>query len=153
MLLTPWLWVYWPRRSVALDGQHREFVTKEFSNFVPPSARIRRNCGMCFTEAASMSSVFNRMKLGRSSSGSGTELPAELLAELAAGLEAAACEKAKERSEELEGRPEGSALSSLCPDGEPQAFSRHAASASSAAMAVLAVDCPLKVPPETDCLC
>src|SRR5215208_724372 len=41
-----WLWVYWPRRMVALEGQHRALVTKAFSKVVPFSIRDLR-LGMC----------------------------------------------------------------------------------------------------------
>src|SRR5215212_7266416 len=39
---TPWLWAYWPRRVLALEGQHRERVTHALVNFTP--WLVRRFC-------------------------------------------------------------------------------------------------------------
>src|SRR5918998_3104486 len=43
-----WLWVYWPRKMVALEGQHKEFVANAFSKVVPSSINALR-LGMCFS--------------------------------------------------------------------------------------------------------
>jgi hypothetical protein len=37
-----WLWAYWPRKMVALEGQHKGSVTKAFSKVVPSDASSRR---------------------------------------------------------------------------------------------------------------
>src|SRR5215204_3286463 len=50
-----WLWVYWPRRMVALLGQQRELVTNALSKVVPFSINARR-LGMCFSVSAFTSS-------------------------------------------------------------------------------------------------
>src|SRR4028118_1293678 len=74
LLRTWWLCTYWPRRGVALEGQHRELVTNEFSKVVPPSIISSRRLGMYFRSPAAASSVRIRMTFGRSgssSSGSG----------------------------------------------------------------------------------
>jgi hypothetical protein len=42
LVRVPWLWVYWPRRMVARDGQQTGSVTKAFSNVVPLAASFRR---------------------------------------------------------------------------------------------------------------
>src|SRR5215211_8646761 len=42
-----WLGVYWPRRMVALLGQHRELVTNALSKVVPLSMSSDFKLGMC----------------------------------------------------------------------------------------------------------
>src|SRR5215207_2038194 len=42
-----WLWVYWPRRMVALLGQQRELVTNALSKVVPLSMSSDFRLGMC----------------------------------------------------------------------------------------------------------
>src|SRR5215211_1983789 len=61
---TWWLWVYWPRRMVALEGQQSERVTHGLVNSTPWSARRLWVLGMylrlrsrCFMSSARM----NRM--------------------------------------------------------------------------------------------
>src|SRR5215204_2415960 len=69
LLRISWLWVYWPRRMVALLGQHRELVTKALSKVVPLSMSSDSRLGMCrsargFRSFTARSSVRIRITLG-----------------------------------------------------------------------------------------
>src|ERR671912_2382509 len=64
-----WLWVYWPRRMVALEGQHRELVTNAFSKVVPLSISSDFRLGRCrsargFKSFTARSSVRIRITFG-----------------------------------------------------------------------------------------
>src|SRR5215213_7203186 len=64
-----WLWVYWPRKMVALLGQHKELLTKDSSNVVPLSMSSFFRLGMClsafrFRSAEVRSSVRMRITFG-----------------------------------------------------------------------------------------
>src|SRR5215208_1398148 len=63
-----WLWVYWPRRMVALEGQHKALVAKALSNVVPFSINALR-LGMWlsvlgFKSCMARSSVSTKTMLG-----------------------------------------------------------------------------------------
>src|SRR5215208_3483716 len=69
LLRISWLWVYWPRRMVALLGQHRELVTNALSKVVPLSMSSDLRLGMCrsareFKSFTARSSVRMRITLG-----------------------------------------------------------------------------------------
>src|SRR4028119_383498 len=70
LLRTWWLCTYWPRRVVALEGQHRELVRNEFLKVGPPSIISSRRLGMYFRSPAAASSVRIRMTFGGSGSSS-----------------------------------------------------------------------------------
>src|SRR5215218_4920681 len=61
---TPWLWVYWPRRVVALEGQQSERVTHGLSNSTPWSTRSLCVFGMWARSRAFMSSASMNSMLG-----------------------------------------------------------------------------------------
>src|SRR5215216_861683 len=61
---TWWLWVYWPRRMVALEGQHSERVTHGLVNSTPWLTRRLCVFGMRSRSEAFMSSASMNSMLG-----------------------------------------------------------------------------------------
>jgi hypothetical protein len=58
------LWAYWPRKVVALEGQHKERVTNAFLNVTPWSANKFCVLGMNRRSSGSISSVSMKSMLG-----------------------------------------------------------------------------------------
>jgi hypothetical protein len=62
-----WLWEYWPRRAVAREGQHRDWVTNALSKVRPSSIMRDRTTGIRRSIFSSMSSVITNTMFGLSS--------------------------------------------------------------------------------------
>jgi hypothetical protein len=60
----PWLWAYWPRRKVALEGQHEGVVTNACSKRTPSSTRRFWTLSILVSECGSWSSIRTKSMLG-----------------------------------------------------------------------------------------
>jgi hypothetical protein len=59
-----WLWGYLPVRTVALEGQHRLWVTYAFVNLAPCAPTRSLRVGMVLHNLSGMSSVMTKVMLG-----------------------------------------------------------------------------------------
>jgi hypothetical protein len=63
--MTPLLWLYWPVRNVAREGQQREKETKLFSNVVPGATSRRWTLAITRSDSTVWSSVITTTTFGR----------------------------------------------------------------------------------------